>query len=445
MTTRPALSGVALLVALNGVANAQSGDTSNSTMVITHDSTTYLTAEGTLRADQFNGDRDLLAVLQIPGVSWNFDITILGFFETAGLYDFGMKLAGTHIHGPHHDDSDPNPLPEKMLSAANPGFIAIKWDKKVPVSFGSSVDHPAGGETHKDWYGIFYNPVAKDRDADGNPKRVEGWAGLIGLHRGKDNDKFDPGWATCAWSEREGTRADFKPETGLLTVTPGPIDIADQDGGRSLMVDPRYADDPILGLETKPVVMELKGFDPETGEYVFGAAELHTANPVTGLSIDALIPEFRISSTLPDGKLGALGSFDPVAIVNPSEDETQHSVWADDFSRTAWLAEGLSEDEFKRLRYPVLSLNTPLDLVDATNGFTAPAEVPATLMLTIAAGQIPPCPADLNGDGQVNTIDVLQFLNAWSAGEDSADWNGDGVINTIDVLQFLNDWAAGCE
>ena len=27
-----------------------------------------------------------------------------------------------------------------------------------------------------------------------------------------------------------------------------------------------------------------------------------------------------------------------------------------------------------------------------------------------------PCPADFNGDGAVNTLDVLNFLNAWVAG-----------------------------
>ena len=56
-----------------------------------------------------------------------------------------------------------------------------------------------------------------------------------------------------------------------------------------------------------------------------------------------------------------------------------------------------------------------------------------------------PCVADFNGDGVVNTLDVLDFLNAWSAGDTSADINGDGLINTLDVLAFLNAWSAGCD
>ena len=54
------------------------------------------------------------------------------------------------------------------------------------------------------------------------------------------------------------------------------------------------------------------------------------------------------------------------------------------------------------------------------------------------------CPADFNNDGAVNTLDVLSFLNAWSAGDPSADFNGDGAVNTLDVLAFLNAWSAGC-
>ncbi|MBK7404679.1 MAG: hypothetical protein IPJ41_08600 [Phycisphaerales bacterium] len=54
------------------------------------------------------------------------------------------------------------------------------------------------------------------------------------------------------------------------------------------------------------------------------------------------------------------------------------------------------------------------------------------------------CPADCNGDGAVNTLDVLCFLNHWTASDAEADCNGDGVINTLDVLCFLNEWNAGC-
>ncbi|MBK7404874.1 MAG: choice-of-anchor B family protein [Phycisphaerales bacterium] len=54
------------------------------------------------------------------------------------------------------------------------------------------------------------------------------------------------------------------------------------------------------------------------------------------------------------------------------------------------------------------------------------------------------CQADFNGDGSVNTQDVLSFLNAWVAADGSADINGDGSVNTQDVIAYLNLWTAGC-
>ncbi len=54
------------------------------------------------------------------------------------------------------------------------------------------------------------------------------------------------------------------------------------------------------------------------------------------------------------------------------------------------------------------------------------------------------CRADYNGDGVVNTIDVLAFLNDWVNGDPRADINGDGAVNTLDVLAFLNLWTQGC-
>jgi hypothetical protein len=61
--------------------------------------------------------------------------------------------------------------------------------------------------------------------------------------------------------------------------------------------------------------------------------------------------------------------------------------------------------------------------------------------LWLAAGL---CAVDLNGDGAVNTQDVILFLNLWTAGDSRADWNGDGVIDTRDFIAFLNAWVAAC-
>lgn len=54
------------------------------------------------------------------------------------------------------------------------------------------------------------------------------------------------------------------------------------------------------------------------------------------------------------------------------------------------------------------------------------------------------CIADFNGDGTVNTVDVLSYLNKWAAKDASADINGDGTVNTLDFILFLNLWNEGC-
>ena len=56
----------------------------------------------------------------------------------------------------------------------------------------------------------------------------------------------------------------------------------------------------------------------------------------------------------------------------------------------------------------------------------------------------PGCPADMNGDGLIDTRDVVLFLNYWAGDDDRADFDDNGVIDTRDVLDFLGAWAAGC-
>ncbi len=65
---------------------------------------------------------------------------------------------------------------------------------------------------------------------------------------------------------------------------------------------------------------------------------------------------------------------------------------------------------------------------------------PKGFRITIA----PDCAADFNGDGVVDTRDVLAFLNAWTSQQPESDCDGNGVIDTRDVLCFLNLWTAGC-
>lgn len=50
------------------------------------------------------------------------------------------------------------------------------------------------------------------------------------------------------------------------------------------------------------------------------------------------------------------------------------------------------------------------------------------------------CAGDINGDGTVNTADLLTLLAAWGSAGGPADLNDDGLVNTADLLALLAAW-----
>ena len=66
-------------------------------------------------------------------------------------------------------------------------------------------------------------------------------------------------------------------------------------------------------------------------------------------------------------------------------------------------------------------------------------ELGAGLLLRGICGE-PECPADLNGDGQVNFTDLASVLSGWNT-SDAGDANGDGVTNFEDLQLILSFWA----
>jgi len=54
--------------------------------------------------------------------------------------------------------------------------------------------------------------------------------------------------------------------------------------------------------------------------------------------------------------------------------------------------------------------------------------------------QNPPCPADVNGDGVVDVLDLLAILAAWGQSGVPADVNGDGIVDVLDLLEVLAAW-----
>jgi len=75
-----------------------------------------------------------------------------------------------------------------------------------------------------------------------------------------------------------------------------------------------------------------------------------------------------------------------------------------------------------------------------------PISVNRLVAFELAGPTEPPCPADFDGNGVVNSTDVSSFVNAWftdqAAGTLVADWTGDGIVNSTDVSEFINAYFA---
>jgi hypothetical protein len=135
-----------------------------------------------------------------------------------------------------------------------------------------------------------------------------------------------------------------------------------------------------------------------------------------------------------------------------------NSLWSSAMSDKAWnnvSTDGLDPSDPITNGGLVISTSITYDANDdgafnnPTSGFFdpgLPADEAYQIALYIGYYQDapPPCPADFNGDGNVNFNDVVGFLGAFNAGLPTADVNGDGNINFNDVVGFLGAFNAGC-
>ncbi|MDX2148011.1 MAG: hypothetical protein SFZ23_10860 [Planctomycetota bacterium] len=90
--------------------------------------------------------------------------------------------------------------------------------------------------------------------------------------------------------------------------------------------------------------------------------------------------------------------------------------------------------------------NTPPTTGAATIGlFAAGSPSNLTVQTQIPTSGQADCPADFNGDGQVDFFDYLDFAAAYGDNDPTADFNGDQQIDFFDYLDFVVAYDTPCE
>jgi len=106
-----------------------------------------------------------------------------------------------------------------------------------------------------------------------------------------------------------------------------------------------------------------------------------------------------------------------------------------------WIQSDLSLDSIKA---GTSTMQIRFLLADQGQGSIIEAGIDGVTITGLACESIVACPADLNGDGSLNFLDVSAFLSAFGSGDPVADFSGDGSFNFLDVSAFLAAFGAGC-
>ncbi len=449
------LGGAAALLLAAGHAPADEGV--GSLFQINVDSQSSFEASGWAEFkddDRSPGIVSVFTRFRIPGaVHWGFslsmDVTDWDYVDLEGRDRRGADRARLYLSGDHWDPPHGegwNALPE--VANARGVDIPFLTSFTLPTRKISASGVQNHGD-HMDWYRAtmhahaVLNPEPDVTAMVSGPFTVE--AGHLDAHVSSEGLGRDH--ATLGATPRTGTMAAYDPAARTLTLRLGAIDVLDQDGGRTGAVAPEFADDPLVGALPDAIELEYGGVDPTTGAHVFRGGTLFVAGVDNAeVAVGGQLGTLTMRTTLAGALLDNAAAFTSLWVADTLHPDERSSPWADRFVEGGWFGEGLSPEQLAQRVTPVLTILTDINLVDATGGFERRAEVPATVLVTMATDPDAsvPCYADFDGDGALTIFDFLAFQNAFDTGSMQADCDGDGALTLFDFLCFQNAFDAGC-
>ena len=207
--------------------------------------------------------------------------------------------------------------------------------------------------------------------------------------------------------------------------------------------------------EQQSVVFAARFFQDVTGTDPF-QQQIHLPGPELGNIMTATIAD----PNLPCAHSAATITQQPASVTQTENSRVDLRIQGhgDDLSPITyiWMKEGVplvdgngfSGTDTAHLRIDHLTAATEgFYTVRATN--VCNTILSNTALVFITGHNNPPartvlCRADFNGLGGVTTQDIFDYLNAWFNGFASADFNHVGGITVQDIFDFLNAWFSAC-
>ena len=375
------------------------------------------------------------------GAYWEFSVRhSAAQFSKDQATNARLYVKGRHIRVPEPGHNEgANALPE----IGTPAINLPATGKPANVSTWGGVPH----ESHGDYYGVVgqgmtYTKIGaaatlggkvevKARHSKGVPKEFENWK--IGSSLVSSGLRGNP----------DGSTVSFDAATGTLSFAPGRIDVLDLQGGLSGQIDPRYANDPILGARLSVSDMQLQGRQPD-GRFVFSGGNLSVADQHGQLSMHASFEEYIVGDT---SQQVALDSFGVLSRGESFElPDTEMPTFLSDFANDHLLGHFPTSHGFSERVLGLAFTTLPgMDLATITKGFTTSALfVPADIYIG-GNGYSPPELADLgdyNADGVVDHQDYFVWRSDFDMPGSAADGNGNGIVDAADFTVWRDHQGA---